>query len=775
MKNEANYGGFSSATGSLKQGAELHKRFGSTYRDPTFFGLSIKTKDTENIHAVFGYRSREWGVGPFRLAAMAPFCGEGLLTTDGAVWEHSRALLKPAFHKESISDLSAFEVLFGQILARVPRDGSTIDLQPLLMSLFVDTSATFLLGEPLGVLGNSRAPGATLDGIRFQRHFMLSLRAVGMRLRMGFLRFRVPEKESVTHWRLVHNFIDFFADRAIKRASEEQSIASKSLIDALAKQSNDQKVIRTQTIQAMMGAADTTPLLISNAVFLLSRNPKVFADLRSEVANITSKPMTLEDTKQSSLLRNIIRESLRLYPIFPTLARVALVDTVLPRGGGSEGNSPIFAPTGTRVLSNFFSLHRDESVFGPNAESFDPSRWNRISPGPFEYMAFGAGQRACLGRQKAIAEASIALIRIAQNFTRIESRDDQLWCGEQRMVCMNVNGHEAGHGAFSPSDTLNNTVGWILHSFMLTPYFSWRSTHRRHHIYANNMAEDHNYVPPQREEYANTLGVDISRVEELTEDAPIVTLLRIVLQQAIGFPWYLLTNITASDTSLPGKKSSVLLGNSHIAPYGSLFRPDEAHVIILSDIGLALMIGILHLVTHRIGLGMVALLYVQPYIWLNHWIVAITYLHHTHPDLPKYEEDSWTFLKGATSTVDREFGFIGKHIFHSIIEFHVIHHLFPKIPFYHAEEATKAIIPLLGHEYHSDKKRAFLGGLWESFTKCQWVEPDESRSQAKKGMLWYKGGPSPPPEYSMRLKGISKLFRINAWMNMSTSAAKNVQ
>lgn len=57
--------------------------------------------------------------------------------------------------------------------------------------------------------------------------------------------------------------------------------------------------------------------------------------------------------------------------------------------------------------------------------------------------------------------------------------------------------------------------------------------------------------------------------------------------------------------------------------------------------------------------------------------VAITYLHHTHPEAPHYEADEWTFIKGAASTVDRDFGFIGRHIFHGIIEYHVVHHMFP--------------------------------------------------------------------------------------------------
>lgn len=255
------------------------------------------------------------------------------------------------------------------------------------------------------------------------------------------------------------------------------------------------------------------------------------------------------------------------------------------------------------------------------------------------------------------------------------------WCYNDPLdlwhsVNMQVIGHESGHSNFSTSTLLNDIVGWTLHSALLTPYFSWKSSHRRHHIYANNLAKDHNYVPPQREEYANSLLFDVNRLEELTEDSPIVTFLRIVLQQVIGFPWYLLTNITASQGSLHKPHSKNFLGNSHFLPHSTIFRPEEGHLILLSDIGIGLMAAGLYYAASKVGFGLVALLYLQPYMWVNHWIVAITYLHHTHPDLPKFEPEAWTFLKGATATVDREFGFIGKHMFHNIIEFHVIHHLF---------------------------------------------------------------------------------------------------
>lgn len=174
-------------------------------------------------------------------------------------------------------------------------------------------------------------------------------------------------------------------------------------------------------------------------------------------------------------------------------------------------------------------------------------------------------------------------------------------------------------------------------------------------MYANDLSMDDNFVPPRRQEYVSSLMFSFERFEELVEDFPIFILLRIILQQAIGFPWYLLTNITAAPGSLVRAPSTKPLGHSHFAPTGSLFRDTEAPLIFLSDLGLATVSAGLWFAGRNIGFSMLALLYLAPYMWLNHWLVAITYLQHTHSAVPKYEAEAWTFLKGATATVDRDF------------------------------------------------------------------------------------------------------------------------
>ncbi|XHG05977.1 hypothetical protein AWENTII_009190 [Aspergillus wentii] len=116
----------------------------------------------------------------------------------------------------------------------------------------------------------------------------------------------------------------------------------------------------------------------------------------------------------------------------------------------------------------------------------------------------------------------------------------------------------------------------------------------------------------------------------------------------------------------------------------------------------------------------------MPYLWVNHWAVAITYLHHTHPSIPHYGPQSWSFTRGALATVDRSTGFLGRHFFHEIIGYHVVHHLFSKIPFYRAEEATKATRPLLGDIYKEKMHGSFHLGLFETYRTCTYVSLQRS-------------------------------------------------
>jgi cytochrome P450 len=97
--------------------------------------------------------------------------------------------------------------------------------------------------------------------------------------------------------------------------------------------------------------------------------------------------------------------ALRLHPVIPSNAREATHDTMLPCGGGEDGEAPLFVRKGTIVLYNVYSMHRDEAVFGRDIDEFVPERWEGLRPG-WGYLPFNGGPRVCIGRE---FESTLAL------------------------------------------------------------------------------------------------------------------------------------------------------------------------------------------------------------------------------------------------------------------------------------------------------------------------------------------------------------------------------
>ena len=55
--------------------------------------------------------------------------------------------------------------------------------------------------------------------------------------------------------------------------------------------------------------------------------------------------------------------------------------------------------------------------------------------------------------------------------------------------------HECGHGAFSKNKQLESITGYLLHSLLLVPYFSWQRSHAVHHRFTNNITNGETHVP----------------------------------------------------------------------------------------------------------------------------------------------------------------------------------------------------------------------------------------------------------------------------------------
>ncbi|KAG8900265.1 hypothetical protein FRB99_006165 [Tulasnella sp. 403] len=275
--------------------------------------------------------------------------------------------------------------------------------------------------------------------------------------------------------------------------------------------------------------------------------------------------------------------------------------------------------------------------------------------------------------------------------------------------------HECGHQAFSTSKAANNAMGWILHSALGVPYHSWRITHAKHHAQTSHLTGDQVFVPktrserhlpafnPDRENLEGTkVSVDLQQeFMEALNDSPIASVFWLTGQLLLGWPLYLIRNAT-------GQRSYPRFTN-HFVPTGPLFAPHQYRDIVVSDIGVLIWAGALAYSISTWGFLNVFKVYILPYLWVNHWLVFITFLQHTDPALPHYQASAFTFPRGALSTFDRQLmggpgifgaitGWICATATHGISETHVAHHICSKIPHYHAWDAKAALDARLARE-----------------------------------------------------------------------------
>jgi cytochrome P450 len=113
---------------------------------------------------------------------------------------------------------------------------------------------------------------------------------------------------------------------------------------------------------------------------------------------------TFEQVAKLRYVRRAFDEALRFWPPVPGYGREAREDTLL------GGRYPSRA--GENMIALIPALHRDPSIWGADADHYDPDRFlpAAVKARPaHSYKPWGTGERACIGRQFALHEAVLVL------------------------------------------------------------------------------------------------------------------------------------------------------------------------------------------------------------------------------------------------------------------------------------------------------------------------------------------------------------------------------
>lgn len=131
--------------------SEIYGREVSTFKNHIMFQNVYFTSDPKNIQAMLATQFNDFEFGPARIGNMSATLGSGIFTQDGKPWEHSRALLRPNFARDQVSDLELEENHVQNLFKAMPvqADGWTAEtnIQQLFFRLTIDSATEFLFGE----------------------------------------------------------------------------------------------------------------------------------------------------------------------------------------------------------------------------------------------------------------------------------------------------------------------------------------------------------------------------------------------------------------------------------------------------------------------------------------------------------------------------------------------------------------------------------------------------------------------------------------------------
>ncbi len=367
-------------------------------------------------------RSYVKGRGTQRLERLL---GKGLLTSNGALHLRQRRLVQPAFHRERIAGYAAVMVRRAEAFADAVRPGETLEIEAAMSRLTLGIAAETLFGADVD--HEADTIGRALDTA--MESFPLSLSPIGELLdHLPWLpvvrRFLAARAELDA---IVYRLIA--ARRAEPAGAERPDVLGMLLAAGAGPEGMDSGQIRDEAMTIFLAGHETTAMALTWTWWLLAQHPGVEARVQAELAEVLDgRAPALDDVPALAFTRDVIAESMRLYPPAWVVGRRAVEDAPL---------GPWTVPTGSIVIMSQWITHRDPRFWREPA-AFRPERWSNGETEAlpkFAYFPFGGGNRLCIGEAFAWTELVLVLATIARRL-RFEAAPGLTALGSQPSVTL---------------------------------------------------------------------------------------------------------------------------------------------------------------------------------------------------------------------------------------------------------------------------------------------------------------------------------------------------
>ncbi|CAB3229180.1 unnamed protein product [Arctia plantaginis] len=358
--------------------------------------------------------------------------GQGLVTSTGNRWRTHRKLLTPAFHFNILQNFLPVFCKNQRILTEKLReraDGKPIDLLPLVALAALDNVIESIMGVSMEVQKNEESNYvkstdmmANIVSSRMQIPFL------GLEMLFNILPLKKQQDKAleVLHGqtrKVIQMRRDELNKANITSLATHSDIGMKNkhafldllLLSEINGEKIDEEGVREEVDTFMFEGHDTTTSGIVYTLFALSKHrdvqEKIYEELKTIYGYNMDKDPTYQELQQMKYLDLVLKESMRLYPPVPFIERLMENDCEV---------GELKLVKGTSVLINIHQIQRHPELY-ENPLKFRPERFKVPLPNPFNWIAFSAGPRNCIGQKFAMMELKIAISETVKNFIILPS------------------------------------------------------------------------------------------------------------------------------------------------------------------------------------------------------------------------------------------------------------------------------------------------------------------------------------------------------------------
>ncbi|XP_069680217.1 cytochrome P450 4C1-like [Periplaneta americana] len=360
----------------------------------------------------------------------SPWLGTGLLTSTGQKWHSRRKIITPSFHFKILENFipmfaECCDILVNRLRKEVGRE--VFDVYPYISACSLDIICESAMGTSVyaqkfndsdyikavynmkEIFTQRVAKPYLLPEIIFNHTKWGKLQAESLKIIHGFTRKVIKERKEQREYRVQKISTDDDTYYGQKRRV--------AFLDMLLEAAENGETLTDQDIQEevdtfMFEGHDTVTATLNACLFLLGLHPQIQDRVYQELKDIfheSDRSPTSKDLHDMKYLNMVIKETLRLYPSVPMIARLVPHDFEL-------GSYKI--PAGANIFVPIYHFHLDPNIF-PNPKEFNPDNFlpeKVVSRHPYSYVPFSAGPRNCIGQKFAMLEMKMVLSSVLRHY-----------------------------------------------------------------------------------------------------------------------------------------------------------------------------------------------------------------------------------------------------------------------------------------------------------------------------------------------------------------------